>query len=404
MEETYENLKNNFLFQASLGSKELFHSNLLAWILEQRNESGEYEVLKSFIESIIDKEIDVITKENKPIIAREEKKIDLTIKWKIGQKYSLVFIENKMKSIPNQEQLGGYDKKLSNEDGHKFLLTPMKLFRSLHWKNITYADNVIPFLDKIKDFNFENAEVTNINMVIKHYISFLCSQNKILKNLDLHDLDCFKKRKYDFYDKSNPGQYMAEIRALKLHDFILKRAHSMFSELIVNEIENEFKEKLVFSHEELIKMPGNVFVTNGFTRSSGISDIKIHIEKGFLLVLQLQENTLKYAVEVNSMDSSMLEANLQFAKNIVSDKNKIWFHDNETTDKKLLTGNGKRDKEKFRINEETVFNSYGLSFIYLNKDLSRFIQKPIFELVDFMYSEIVLVQKNINEFHSHITC
>lgn len=31
-----ESLKNNFLFQVSLGSKELFHSNLLAWLLEQR--------------------------------------------------------------------------------------------------------------------------------------------------------------------------------------------------------------------------------------------------------------------------------------------------------------------------------------------------------------------------------
>ena len=50
-----KNLKNNFLFQASLGSKELFHSNMLAWLLEKKNkegDNGEFMVLKHFIKTV----------------------------------------------------------------------------------------------------------------------------------------------------------------------------------------------------------------------------------------------------------------------------------------------------------------------------------------------------------------
>lgn len=37
MENLIENLEKNVLFNASLGSKELFHSNIIAWFLEQRS-------------------------------------------------------------------------------------------------------------------------------------------------------------------------------------------------------------------------------------------------------------------------------------------------------------------------------------------------------------------------------
>jgi hypothetical protein len=112
MNDIIKKLKDNFLFHASLGSKELFHSNLLAWILEQRNSKGEFEALRIFIKTVAKLDVGIITDDNNPIIAREENKIDLTIKWKEGNDWNLIFIENKMKSIPTLEQLKEYDKKI----------------------------------------------------------------------------------------------------------------------------------------------------------------------------------------------------------------------------------------------------------------------------------------------------
>jgi hypothetical protein len=79
IEDIVVNLKKNFLFQASLGSKELFHSNLLALILEQRNHKGEFEVLRIFLNEFLNENMPVITNPEEIIIAREEKKIDLII-------------------------------------------------------------------------------------------------------------------------------------------------------------------------------------------------------------------------------------------------------------------------------------------------------------------------------------
>jgi hypothetical protein len=64
----------------------------------------------------------------------------------------------------------------------------------------------------------------------------------------------------------------------------------------------------------------------------------------------------------------------------------------------LLSGKGKKDKEKLRINDDTVFNSYGLNFIYLNKDVKVYQQKPIAELVEFICSEVTRVQDNLIKF------
>ena len=130
MENIIENLKNNFLFQASLGSKELFHSNLIAWILEQENENGEYEALKIFLKTINAKvPLNSLKKENEIKISREENNIDLIIKWKENEEWNFVFIENKIKSIPTSTQLEEYNEKVkkytNQEFNNKFLLTPL---------------------------------------------------------------------------------------------------------------------------------------------------------------------------------------------------------------------------------------------------------------------------------------
>lgn len=91
-----EDLKDSFIYNASLGSKELFHSNIWAWILT--NEKFGYRFFNSLFERKIT-EKDIIR------VKREEKNRDLTIY--INEKEVYV-IENKLKSIPYKEQLIKY--------------------------------------------------------------------------------------------------------------------------------------------------------------------------------------------------------------------------------------------------------------------------------------------------------
>jgi hypothetical protein len=52
--EICKNLGDNYLFQASLGSKELFHSNMVAWLLEQPNNEGKLEALQLFGKHVLE--------------------------------------------------------------------------------------------------------------------------------------------------------------------------------------------------------------------------------------------------------------------------------------------------------------------------------------------------------------
>ena len=87
-------LEKSPLFAMSLGSKELFHSNFWAWIIEQ--EEG-----RSFI-NVFFKDFDLSEFKE---VKREDDNRDLVIRNNAGEEY---VIENKIKSYPDKEQLLKY--------------------------------------------------------------------------------------------------------------------------------------------------------------------------------------------------------------------------------------------------------------------------------------------------------
>ena len=401
MEYSIENLKNNFLFQASLGSKELFHSNMLAWLLEQKNKEGEYEVLKMFMKDVLSIEIPLIRNEQEIRIAREEKNIDLIVKWKEGDDFNYAFIENKIKSIPTPEQLVKYDKtiesykgvvrldiegkvnkltrKIAQDGNARFLLTPFRSNLTLDkWQNISYAERIIPFLKKIKDFEFAYAEQTNIKMVIEKYISFLEDQNEIIRSLNLDNLKEFKNRQYDFYSKhtldneeesekvSEDGEegdahYMTKVRSLRLHDLVLKMAHSNLSNLLDHAFKNNIHIK------ETYKCHDN------FTNSSGLSAVSTRLyeiinkkdkrkNKYIDIGVQLQGNQFRYYLSSNDKD-----LNIKLAEKLLVDG--IWFYDVNT--KKTLLGKGRSGRiVKDSEGESRTFCEYSSGgFLYFYADV-----------------------------------
>ncbi len=155
--EMIQKLKNSFVYNASLGSKELFHSNTWAWLLERD---------KKFVKVFFDIDIEKVKIKN---ILRESKNIDLTIETDSG----LYIIENKLKSIPTYEQLNKYI--LENSDT-KGLLTgianTLDLSKLPNWSFLNYETiakkilEILPTTDlKSPDIEFIEEYCNVINTI-----------------------------------------------------------------------------------------------------------------------------------------------------------------------------------------------------------------------------------------------
>ena len=120
LENIINKLKESPLFNLSLGSKELFHSNFLYWLGNKYpNEFGK--IFKKFLK------IETDDNEAKDF-QREKSNIDLSFKYKDGQQ---ILIENKVKSIPYIEQLQNH-KLLTTIFEEKHLIFHLLNMRLLH--------------------------------------------------------------------------------------------------------------------------------------------------------------------------------------------------------------------------------------------------------------------------------
>ena len=105
-QELLNTLKNSLIYRMSLGSKELYHSNVWAWLIEK---DPAFLGMFGFGE-------DVIKRVQR--VGREEGNRDLSVYLTSDEQGQepIIIIENKLKSIPNKDQLRGYQ----NEVGDRF--------------------------------------------------------------------------------------------------------------------------------------------------------------------------------------------------------------------------------------------------------------------------------------------
>jgi len=123
-----EMLNGSLLFAMSLGSRELYHSNVWKWLFDDK-EIG-LALLKKIFPDFT---------ENSPIVKREQGNRDLSI-WDSGEKKVWV-IENKFKSLPYASQLSEYKAKLGEKYCNGVLICIKSPTWTVDgWRVITYAD------------------------------------------------------------------------------------------------------------------------------------------------------------------------------------------------------------------------------------------------------------------------
>jgi hypothetical protein len=222
MDTNLKNLNNSLMFNLSLSSKELFHSNFLAYLFKKHN----------------DLFCQIIGEANFTFdVKREHKNIDIEILGKNGKN---IIVENKVKDVLKIEQFKKIDQ-LRNRDNYQYVILFSLLDNNLSsfevnkkWTEIGYK-KIIKVLSEY-DYNDKYLE-----KIVKDYCDFV---ENMITLLDATIGNC---NKYIFHNKNSDLQNLKDIR---LHDVFIKYGMTRFA--------NYFEKKY-----EDIK------VTYGISRSMG---------------------------------------------------------------------------------------------------------------------------------------
>ena len=162
-------IENTLNYQLSLSNLELYHSNLFAVVLEK----SEF-INHKFFSDVID-----INKKFTDLkVYREKNSIDLTIEIidEDGQTH-VIFIENKVKSLPDEGQLIRYSEKDTNAKGILLSLVepgfnlPESWFRRSYVELIEYYRDL---LDKVDE---------TFRLFLKDYIDYMKNVEKFIEKI-----------------------------------------------------------------------------------------------------------------------------------------------------------------------------------------------------------------------------
>ena len=262
---TIEALKRSPLFNLSLSSKELFHSNFIAWLCDEYK----VEFGKIISSRFLEKEL-VIHK-----VLRENKNLDLTIIFETNEK---IVIENKVKSIPDEEQLINYSN--SNIASKYILLTLIEppFDRVEKWDVISYLD-LLEMLEELYDIiDVDNKYHKNL---IKDYCLFIERLSIVGKGLTENT----EKEMYDYH--GTQYRYFQDIR---MHDFYIKIKFSYLqNKLHAYLFENNTFSKEVIKRKRYIHEEdrGKIVISINMVRGKGVMNIDYSDEDNIIYGIML---------------------------------------------------------------------------------------------------------------------
>ncbi|MFT4415537.1 PD-(D/E)XK nuclease family protein [Fredinandcohnia humi] len=367
-------LNESPMFQLSLSSKELFHSNFLSWIISNYKEefSG---ILSKYILNLKNDNLNILT------VKREEKNTDITIYFSDdrGNVYKLI-IENKVKSIPAYSQLLSYT---SSEKNEYYVLLSLSE-PSFQDKNKIYIKeydktwSYINYSDLIGILNIANETITGKNYYHSQIVADYTTMIKEIRKLLFRDNS--RKSRYYFYSEDGKKQ-IDELREVRLHDFFLKLQHE--------KIAGDILKKLKIAKPSLNYVPnqkwelskaGQVFVGSGFTRGSGLSEVKYvlceRLKSPIILGIQIQGNQFRLFVE------AYLEISQKIAQELEMEK--VWFNFEDLNENPFF------GRVEYPVQNNKKFNTFGGTFNYKYLKLKDI---PIDELIDIVIDYVMCIHE-----------
>ena len=408
---SFEILKRSPMFQLSLASKELFHSNFLAWIgsWDQgvQDKRGKEHPFRQLIKKLGAKWVDSWPDEW--YVAREYNNFDLCVLSRMPDAFNneeefkkpddgtnfeneekqpiqvLLILENKLKSIPYREQLDRYyqeaekiNKTKSKNNNQVFpdciLLSMSDCFPDQgninNWEIKTYKE----YVNILSDSEVVNSDDVLVKGIINNYTE----QLKVLVSLhgDWCDNETFQKSPFLYFctqEKPKKGRKCytrskyefdyPRLKELRIHDLFQKQRYAKMAATIKQKLQNingicaatsfdEFKKK-----DEKNQCCYNALVTFNFIHSEPLLDIWLRSPKNENLVytIQVQADSYEHGVQllenIKAIDLWNDRENLGFIKN-------GWMRDFDDCGKQIM------DEEKFKDLSTSNSKLFRDEFIY----------------------------------------
>ena len=307
----YEILEKSPLFQLSLSSKELFHSNFLFWIWKISANlfadiiSGLYYSGEGCNEGSLEP--------LKFVVKREKDNFDLSI-WNKDAGHEILFmvIENKVKSIPRKSQLDEYYEK--TQDSHHLLLSLAKTFPEKEkikkkWKVVSYnkLGNVIyeKFLEDpenakrgyLKDYS---PEIKNYYFeIIKDYYDMIMALDGLTEEWEISEYSNF------FYeDKNLEDLRINDLKEKIRFSFLCYKVAEELKKLLNFNIDFNANREYIFDKKKDHEI-NKIFLNFGMTRAQGLLELKILMEPSIALVIQIQGNQYRHCIELFQWNNSV---------------------------------------------------------------------------------------------------
>ena len=415
MDTFVEKLNNNPIFQLSLSSKELFHSNFLAWLAEDKNTQTLFkEILSTWLgEDTFDYNTDCME------IKREYKNFDFSICEKIINdkesktgKIRLV-LENKFKSIAYKAQLDNYKKKVDalNEEADKAQCKAKLKLNSAKFENwkgnaklpktkyilLTLAEN---FLDK--------EAVKQSGWIIVTYADY---SKTLHDNLDLVKDKFYKEllEKYcefidAFYTYTNNCleqiKYTDNWEILKNEDFSTLRCNDIWQKLVMHQCAlqlakklekkfgKDFQPTIVTSDQEIWGENGTenkdkLFMRVSYYHGEALLELKYLIPPKGIFVLQQQGN---HPLRAGFLD--MLSKKPKYSK---KHDTKNW---NEETDRIIREAKLETmvPPKKVESEDKPRYNSFGVFYYNDLNTITKNIENTLDDMIDKIDQVINLVK------------
>lgn len=306
-EKKIEEMRSNPIFQLSLASKELFHSNFLYWLSLYDREK-----FKMLVGRLTDTDAEHIDWPNDWQAFREDKKLDLAVSGLkenvkstgsgvVKKKCYLFVLENKVKSIATMKQLDDYNnivlennKKYPGKECRFCLLSLSQVFNSKDmiakkgWKIKSYKD-LADYLDEIYLKGVTHKDELYLIEQYKQYID-------LLSDADILNLPKFD----DSWAETKVDERLSEIR---LDDLRQKNIASMIATKVCRLLEeSNFKFEVGLSDTEIWKQnrtPEKIYVVSGFTKKYLLVHLSMFYSDKLLVRFEIEGNKYKRGVIIN---------------------------------------------------------------------------------------------------------
>lgn len=291
MGHAYSILSSSPLFNFSLSSKELFHSNFLAWLAQHYPDF--------FVEICKELGCKADWSNAEWNVKREYKNFDLCI---TSDEKIVMVLENKVKSIPTKAQLDEYVEKLKKkkkQDVKKIDLILLSLSTSFPDKNAIEGEKKwqIRNYDHLCTAMREHMQLINNQYhkaLIEDYCSFVATLHECSESWKVKDSSPFL-----LPNDSN----RKELKELRIADLQDKIWYSQLLEKLNSRLEG--KSQLDVQHGMDIKKIAKdnsacltkIFTNFGFTHGQGLLEAKIKVTQDYVLLIQIQGNKYCRAIE-----------------------------------------------------------------------------------------------------------